>query len=263
MLSTSHAIYLALLQGFTEFLPISSSGHLILIPSILGWPDQGQSFDVAVHLGSLLAVISYFFSDMRVLICAVPKLLAGKRTTDTQFLIHIIVASIPVLVVGGLVEAWVSGSLRHPLVIAMTMFGFGVFLWYTDCRRGEKQLTDMDIKSALFIGLAQVLALIPGTSRSGITMSMAMLLGYSRNQAARFSFLLSVPVIAAASGYKLIQFVNQPTDNWSIFILAMFISFLSALLAIRIFLNIIEKLGVVPFVLYRFILSIVIITYYF
>jgi len=263
MLTTSHAIYLALLQGFTEFLPISSSGHLILIPSVLGWPDQGQAFDVAVHLGSLMAVIIYFFPDMRVLCGAVPKLFAGRRTTDTQFLIYLIIGSIPVLVVGSLAAAWLSGSLRHPLIIAMTMFGFGLFLWYADYRRGEKQLADMDIKSALYIGLAQVLALIPGTSRSGITMSMAMLLGYSRKQAARFSFLLSIPVIGAASAYKLIQFVNQPPDHWPLFILALVVSFLSALLAIRIFLNVIERLGVVPFVIYRFILAIAIIAYYF
>ncbi|MEY8241475.1 MAG: undecaprenyl-diphosphate phosphatase, partial [Cycloclasticus sp.] len=193
-------IALGLLQGLTEFLPVSSSAHLILLPLLLGWEDQGLAFDVAVHVGTLLAVVTYFRHDLsRLIVGWLASLLRRQHTQDSRLAWLIIIGTIPVGLVGLLLGDWIELYLRSPLVIALATIIFGLLLWWADAKgvqlRDQQQLT---AKDALIIGLYQVLALVPGTSRSGITMTGALLLGLTRDAAARFSFLLSVPLIFLA-----------------------------------------------------------------
>ena len=187
------AVVLALIQGLTEFLPISSAAHLILAPRLLGWADQGLAFDVAVHVGSLVAVMTYFRAELRTMASHWwGSLGGGPRTADARLAWAVLWGTVPAVVAGLLLKTKIAGELRSPTVIALATIGFGLVLWLADARgarvRDEFSLRAHDI---LLIGCAQALALIPGTSRSGITMSAALLLGLSRAGAARFSFLLS------------------------------------------------------------------------
>ena len=179
-------IVLSLIQGLTEFLPVSSSAHLILGSKVFSWPDQGLVFDVATHLGTLLAVLVYFRKDLWNMLT--PWFGAGKGNEESRKLgLTLIVASIPAIVAGGLLHGWVESALRDVRVIAFSTIGFGLLLWWADARfECNKQLTDMNMKSGLLIGLAQMLALVPGTSRSGITMTMGRMLGFNADTAARF-----------------------------------------------------------------------------
>jgi undecaprenyl-diphosphatase len=202
-----HILVLALVQGITEFLPISSSGHLILVPALTGWPDQGLSIDVAAHVGTLLAVLVYFWRDVGRMIAGLARLaVPGARSADGRRLdggarlaLHIIVATIPAVIVGGLVQHYLGDVLRSVKVVAWTMIGFAVVLFLAD-RYGAtiRRVEQMTLGQAFLIGCAQTLAFVPGTSRSGITMVAARIMGYERPEAARFSFLLSIPAIAAA-----------------------------------------------------------------
>ena len=198
------AVILALVQGLTEFLPVSSSAHLILPSHLLGWPDQGLAFDVAVHVGTLLAVIWYFRKDIRQLSSGFIKTtFLGKPNADGRLAWYIGLATIPAGLLGLLLNGSVEEYLRDTAVIATTTIFFGLLLLFADGRNNlQKKLNDMPLSQAIFIGMAQAIALIPGTSRSGITMTAAMLIGYERSAAARFSFLLSIPLILLAGGYK-------------------------------------------------------------
>ena len=206
-MDTVQTILLALLQGLTEFLPISSSAHLILLPRLLGWEDQGLAFDVAVHVGTLLAVILYFHEDVRRLLLAwFASIVNRQMSADARLAWLVVLGTIPAALTGLLLDDVIETHLRSPLVIALTTIGFGVLLGVADQRgrqaRREDSLSVMDV---VWIGLAQALALIPGTSRSGVTMTAALALGLTRTAAARFSFLLSIPVILMAGSYKTLQ----------------------------------------------------------
>lgn len=253
-----HIIVLALLQGLTEFLPISSSGHLILPKELLDWPDQGLAFDVAVHVGSLAAVMLYFRKDVsRLLIAWLVSLKCGQQTEDSRLSWYVIAGTIPVCVVGLLLDDWIEANLRSIFVIATTTVVFGLLLGVADrIGRFQYSLSDFNLKTALLIGLSQVLALIPGTSRSGITITAGLLLGFQRDAAARFSFLLSIPVILLSGGYKGLQLLLQDSSvPWGDIGLGAIVSGFSAYLCIDLFLRFINRVGMMPFVIYRLLLG--------
>jgi undecaprenyl-diphosphatase len=250
-------IVLSLIQGLTEFLPVSSSAHLILGSRVFSWPDQGLVFDVATHLGTLLAVLVYFRKDLWGMLT--PWFGANSKNEPSRKLgLILVVASIPAIVAGGLLHGWVESVLRDVRVIAFSTIGFGLLLWWADARFARnKQLADMSMKSGLLIGFAQMLALVPGTSRSGITMTMGRMLGFDADTAARFSFLLSIPVIAAAGGYGLLRmFMHDAAINWLQFSLAVLLSALAGWLCIAAFLALLQRVGLLPFVIYRLILGV-------
>ncbi len=198
-----HILVLAIIQGATEFLPVSSSGHLILVPYATGWADQGLVIDVAAHLGTLIAVLVYFWRDVRLMLVGLWRLISGRLDDGGRLMLFLLAATIPALAVGYVVDQYFSDAVRNPLIVAWALIGFGVVLYLAD-RIGMtvKQVKHMTLVQALVIGMAQVLAFIPGTSRSGITMTAARMLGFERGEAARFSFLLSIPAISAAGLWK-------------------------------------------------------------
>jgi undecaprenyl-diphosphatase len=250
-------IVLSLIQGLTEFLPVSSSAHLILGSRVFSWPDQGLVFDVATHLGTLFAVLVYFRKDLWNMVT--PWLGTGKGDEHSRQLgLTLIVASIPAIIAGGLLHGWVESALRDTRVIAFSTIGFGLLLWWADARFARsKLLQDMNMKSGIMIGLAQMLALVPGTSRSGITITMGRMLGFSADSAARFSFLLSIPIIAAAGAYGLLRmFFNNAPIDWFQFGLAVVLSALAGWLCIAAFLALLQRVGLVPFVIYRLALGV-------
>jgi undecaprenyl-diphosphatase len=244
---------LAVLQGITEFLPISSSGHLILVPALLGWPDQGLGFDIAVHIGSLSAIVIYFRHDLLNLGQALFR--PGHR--DSRFAWSILIATIPLGLAGLLFGDLVSTSLRTPSVIASATVGFGIVLWAADrYGRGNQNEHELGWTQVMLIGFSQALALIPGTSRSGATMTMGLMLGLSRAAAARFSFLLSIPAIAAAGSWQILEFASDPMPvPWGSLAAATLISGVTAFLAIAAFLRLIERLGMLIFAAYRVLLG--------
>lgn len=250
-------IFLALIQGFTEFLPISSSAHLILPAQLLGWKDQGLAFDVAVHVGSLLAVVLYFRADIRQLLLAWGQSLASRQQTpDSRVAWYVIWATIPAGVFGLLLDDFIEANLRSSLVIAITTIVFGlVLLWSDNSGSRSKTLLQMSLKMALIIGFAQAIALIPGTSRSGITISAALLLGMTRDDAARFSFLLSIPLIAMGGGYKALGLIGSSSVIWGDMLLGIALSAISAYTCIHFFLKFINQIGMLPFVIYRLLLG--------
>ena len=252
------AVWLAIIQGLTEFLPISSSAHLILPAQILGWPDQGLAFDVAVHVGSFVAVVIYFRHDLQQLIMAWFKSLPVKAagTSESRLAWCIILATIPAGLAGLLLGDFIEANLRSMAVIAVTTIGFGLLLGWADARqRGVKTVDQLSWKSALVVGAAQALALIPGTSRSGITMTAALALGFDRTTAARFSFLLSIPIITLSGGYKTRQLMDQALVPWTEILLGTALSAVTAYLCIHSFLRLVERVGMMPFVIYRLILG--------
>ena len=210
-MDTVQTILLALLQGLTEFLPISSSAHLILLPRLLGWEDQGLAFDVAVHVGTLLAVILYFREDVRRLLLAWFASIVNRQMSADAWLAWLVVlGTVPVALAGLLLGDVIETHLRSPMVIALATIGFGVLLGVADLRGRQARREDsLSVVDVIWIGLAQALALIPGTSRSGITMTAALALGLTRSAAARFSFLLSIPIIASAGALKFRDLVNS------------------------------------------------------
>jgi undecaprenyl-diphosphatase len=252
------ATVLALIQGLTEFLPISSSAHLILPSQLWGWEDQGLAFDMALHLGSLVAVLFYFRRDIwNIARAMLTQIGGGQVTADSRLGWHIIVATIPVLIAGLLFEEIAETKLRSVTVITATTLVFGILLGVADrAGRQNRDLTHFDWKISLLIGLAQCLAIIPGTSRSGVTMTAALFCGFQRQSAARFSFLLSIPTIGAAASMAMLELMGQPDINWSELLYAMAMSALTALACIHFFLKFIGALGFLPFVVYRLLLGI-------
>jgi len=253
-------VVLAIVQGLTEFLPISSSAHLILVPLASGWPDQGLAFDVAVHVGTLSAVVAYFRRELVVMARDWGRSCVQRRHTgESRLAWFVLWGTVPLGIAGLLFHDLVETVLRSPLVIAWATIGFGVLLWWSDMfarrlkPRSEHQLV---LKDMVVIGLAQTLALIPGTSRSGITMTAGLFLGLSRNAAARFSFLLSIPSIVMAGGYKGLQLVESDVVvAWSELLLGIILSAVTAYLCIHVFLKILERMGMQPFVWYRLLLG--------
>ncbi len=254
------AIILALVQGITEFLPISSSAHLILMPHLLGWQDQGLAFDVAVHVGTLAAVVFYFRADISRLLIAWAGSCAGKpMNADARLAWLVILGSLPVMLAGLLLHDFIASNLRSPLVIAVTTIAFGLVLLLADrLGRRTRTLDSLRWGDVLFIGIAQAVALIPGTSRSGITMTAALALGLTRSDAARFSFLLAVPTILMAGGYEILKLVKQADAvDWGIIFVGTGVAAVSAWLCIHLFLKLIDRIGMLPFVIYRLLLGIV------
>lgn len=259
------AFWLAVIQGLTEFLPISSSAHLILPSAILGWQDQGLAFDVAVHIGSLVAVVTYFRHDLLQLSQSWLKttFFGEQITAQSRMAWMLILATLPAgifaMMFGGLIEM----HLRSIAVIATTTIVFGLLLGWADWRhRGSKTLQNMTWQSALWVGVAQAFALIPGTSRSGITITAALLLGFDRQSAARFSFLMAIPIITLSGCYKGIELLSQPSVIWPPIILGTVVSALTAYLCIHCFLRLVDRLGMLPFVIYRLLLGLLLILIY-
>ena len=253
-METWHIIVLAIVQGITEFLPISSTAHLILLPKLIHWQDQGLAFDVALHVGSLLAVLIYFRQDLIPLLQSWAVSLRYRRQTPQSRLAWaIIIGTLPVGVAGLLLNDWVDAYLRSTLVIAIATIVFGILLGIADYW-GKRQRGEMQIqwRDAWLIGLAQAVALIPGTSRSGITMTAGLMLGLQRQAAARFSFLLAIPVIVLAGSLETYELLKQPfTADWQALMLGVFFSGVSAYLCIYAFIRFLERVGMMPFVLYR------------
>ncbi len=254
-------LVLSLIQGITEFLPISSSGHLILPSALLGWPDQGLAFDLAVHFGSLAAVVGYFYKDILQILKAWFVSFNGPKTDDSVLGWAVIIATIPAGLAGLLLDDWIEANLRSIVVIASTTILFGILLGVADRFSGNKVL--VNLPNAVVIGFAQALALIPGTSRSGITMTAALMLGYSRDTAARFSFLLSIPLILAASLFKALDLLDQPSVDWFVLISGALLSAVAAFACIHLFLKSLNKIGFMPFVIYRLFLGVVLFIIYF
>ena len=254
---------LAVLQGATEFLPISSSGHLILPSLIFAWNDQGLTFDIAVHVGTLFAVLAYFRDDLQRLVFALTlSVFQRKHSEDSKLAWMLLAATIPAGLSGLLFATQVEQYARSLILIGFTSIIFGLLLFVSD-RSGSKQLTlaNMNWKTAILIGFSQVLALIPGTSRSGVTMTAALFCNLDRAAAARFSFLLAIPIIAASGLLRGIQFLQTDTESveWIVLLYAIFISAVVAYLCIHYFLQLIEKIGFLPFVIYRILLGLVLI----
>lgn len=257
-------IILALVQGLTEFLPISSSAHLILVPILSDWDDQGIAFDVAVHAGTLIAVVTYFRKEISKMIVEWFGSLRGRHTEDSKLAWAVLIATIPVGLVGLVFIDFIGEHLRSPLVIACTTIVFGLFLWLAD-RKGSMSRDEhqMGWKDVLLIGLAQAVALIPGTSRSGITITAALLLGLNRQAAARFSFLLSIPVILLAGGIETMEYLKVASVNdTQDLIMGALVSAISAYACIHYFLKLLERIGMMPFVIYRLVLGAVLLMLY-
>ncbi len=252
-------LVLALVQGLTEFLPISSSAHLILAPKLLGWEDQGLAFDVAVHIGSLAAVIFYFRKQLQTMTLDWCQSVATRQEVgESKLAWWVIIGTIPAGLAGLFLKDFIELFLRTPTIIALATIIFGLLLWYADARkshnRSENSLT---LKDVIFIGSLQALALIPGASRAGITMTAALLLGLKRDAAARFSFLLSIPIILAAGGKMSMELMNTATHiDWFAMALGVLISAVSAYACIHFFLKLLEKMSLLPFIIYRLILGI-------
>ncbi|MEX2644042.1 MAG: undecaprenyl-diphosphate phosphatase [Acetobacterales bacterium] len=253
-----HIVVLAIVQGITEFLPISSSAHLVLVPVVFGWPDQGLLLDIAVHIGTLLAVMVYFWRDLFAMVAGVYDLARGNTTAGARLAIKVAVATVPLVLAGFvLYSTHLTEHLRSIEVIAWATIGFGLVLWIAD-RLGMtmRRLEHLGYGGALFIGLSQALALIPGTSRSGITMTAARILGMERSEAARFSMLLSMPAIAAAGMLATLDLVEAGNATLQAdALIAAGIAFATALLAITLMMAWLRRASFGPFVLYRLLLG--------
>ena len=259
----------AVVQGITEFLPVSSSGHLVLLPDILGNADQGLSIDVAAHIGTLLAVIIYVRSEIFKIYLALRNLILGKlyphsnTIVDKQYILIfklIIVATIPVIIAGFFVSLYKIEFLRLVQTVAIANLIFALFLWHSDKNHQNKQdLGQMGLKEAFLIGLAQMLAIIPGTSRSGVTITMARYLGFGRIVAARFSLLLSIPVIIAAGFLQTLELLKSENEFLINTVLIVIIaSFSVALAVIYAMMNWLRKRDFSWFVYYRLALGLII-----
>lgn len=258
-------LLVAIIQGLTEFLPISSSGHLILLPTLTGGPDQGLAIDVAVHVGTLLAVIIYFRVEVLEATIGLGRLIRGKVDTNgARTALLLIIATIPVLVAGLLFKVLgIEEMLRSVAVIGWTMLIFGIVLYWAD-KTGEEKLgtKDWNLRDAIWMGLAQTIALIPGTSRSGITITAARKLGYDRTSAATLSMLMSIPTILASGALLSLDVIGQA--DWQLAqdaSIAAAFAFVAALVALTLMMRLLRSVSFTPYVIYRVILGIVLLVY--
>ena len=253
-------LFLAVIQGLTEFLPISSAAHLILVPHVFGWEDQGLTFDVATHVGTLVAVMVYFRRELAAMSSGwVASVVHGEHSRDSRLAWAVLWGTVPVGLAGLAFASIVANELRSPLVIAYATIGFGLLIWLADALgRRERDEYSLSWKDILVVGVAQALALIPGTSRSGITIAAGLAMGLTRSGAARFSFLLSIPALALAGSYESWMLINDPERvAWGPTLLATVLAGLVAYSTIHIFLRLVERIGLAPFVIYRIILGLV------
>ena len=257
-------ILIALIQGITEFLPVSSSGHLILLPGLTGLEDQGQVIDVAVHVGTLAAVVLFFWKDVREGLIGLPRALTGKTDTPgAQLAMGLIIATIPTVLFGVFLHfSGLSDALRSITVIGWTMLGFGIVLYFADkFGRTGKTVEDWRPKDALIMGLWQMLALIPGTSRSGITITGARQLGYARLDAARISMLMSIPTIIASGVLLGAEVAIEANANvLRDAAIAAGLSMLAALAALTLMMRLLRSVSFTPYVIYRVILGLVLLS---
>lgn len=248
------AAVLALVQGITEFLPVSSSAHLILVPVLTGWTDQGLDFDVMVHAGTLVAIVVYFRVELATMARDwLQSFKGGGETRDSRLAWWVLIGTIPAGIAGMLLKDDIAFFLRSPLLIAVGLIVFGVLLGVADWRcRGTRDEYSLTLRDVIVIGLAQALALFPGTSRSGITMTAGLFLGLSREAAARFSFLLAVPIIAAATLLVAVDLADAKVEtDWGKLALAFVLAAVSAYTVVHYFLAFIKRVGMQPFVAYR------------
>ena len=260
-MTTFHLLLVALIQGLTEFLPVSSSGHLILLPQLTGMADQGQLIDVAAHVGTLCAVVGYFWSDVRLALAGTLRLLRGKIDTRGAFLaLCLLIATVPVIVIGLILKVTgLSDAMRGIAVIGWAMIVFGVLLYWAD-QKGEtaRKAEGWTLKHAFQMGLWQAVALIPGTSRSGITITAGRMLGYARHDAARLSMLMSIPtIIASAALLGLDAFGSATPGIWREVGLVVLMSFAAALLALTLMMRLLRSVSFTPYVIYRIALGMV------
>lgn len=260
-------VILSLIQGITEFLPISSSAHLIIPAQLSSWPDQGLAFDVAVHFGTLIAVIVYFRTELATMLASTLGAPAQLRAqgwhavmsaqdgdSDIRQVLQLVAATLPIVIVGFLAQDIIDSALRSITVIATTTLVFGLALWYADSR--PQQQKNLTFPAALLIGLAQCIALIPGTSRSGITITAALLIGLGRTQSARFSLLLAIPTIFGAQLLMMLDLSLAELLNDALVMLsAATLASLSAYVCIHFFIALVERTGMRPYVYYRIILG--------
>ena len=258
-MTLTHLLILALIQGITEFLPISSSGHLILLPGLTGMADQGQALDVAVHVGTLGAVVLYFWSDVKDALQGTGRMLTGKvDTPNARLALNLLVATIPVIILGLFLSVTgLSDALRSIKVIGWTMLGFGILLYVIDQRAPEtRTFEDWTLRHAIVMGLWQAIALFPGTSRSGITITGARQLGYDRHDGARIAMLMSIPTILASGALLSIEVAAdanaQVARDGAI---GAALAFLAALGALAIMMPLTKKISFTPYVIYRVILG--------
>ncbi len=262
-MSYFEAIILAIVQGITEFLPVSSSAHLILVPQLLGWADQGLAFDVAVHVGTLIAVLAFLRKELQAVI---PAWLSGWKDfdwdTSGKLGWLLVLATIPVGLVGFFAGGYIEMYLRTSLVIAGSTIIFGLLLGWADRSGDQNQKTveELTWKQTLIVGVAQAFALIPGTSRSGVTMTAMLAMGFDRVASARFSFLMAVPAISLPGLLKGSELVSsgQPVV-WDVLIIGVLVSAVMAFCCMHWFMRFIQKVGMKPFVIYRILLAIIIV----
>lgn len=257
-MTTLQIVVLAIVQGLTEFLPISSSGHLVLVPYLVEWTDQGLAFDVAVHFGSLIAVCVFFREDIMGLLRGGLRILGGDVSSPQSYMaLAIALGTIPAAAAGLLFASWIESNLRDPAIIVYTLSGYGILMALADrYARRDKSISEIRIRDAVIIGLAQALSLVPGTSRSGVTITAGRLLGFERQDAARFSFLLSAPVILLATLYKGGEMVlGDVPVAWGGLALGVVVSAVVAYLSIDFFMRFVSRIGLAPFAVYRLALA--------
>jgi undecaprenyl-diphosphatase len=254
---------LAVVQGITEFLPISSSGHLVLVPHFLGWHDQGLAMDVANHVGSLGAVVAYFWRDVRQMLIGGLQLFSGRWSAGAQLALMLAIGTIPAIAAGLIIKHYFPEGIRSIKVIGFTTIGYAILLYLVDrVSSSARSIDTLRIRDAFLIGCAQALALIPGTSRSGITMTCGRGRGFSRTESARFSFLLAIPAIAGAGileGAEIVKSGQTGMITDAAFIASF--SFLSSLAAIWFLMAWLRRSSFTPFVVYRLILGLIVLSF--
>ena len=261
------AIILGIVQGLSEFVPISSSGHLLLVPWLAGWqeldPSVKKSFDVALHLGTLVAVVGYFWRDVSTYVVEGTKLVVARKvppTTNGKLAWLFVLATLPAAVVGALFEDQIDSRLGTPTIIACSLIGFGILLAIADRTLGRRKVDEFRARDALLVGAAQALALNPGTSRSGITMTAGRFLGFDRDAAVRISFVMSIPVIFGAVVFKFSGLISDGVPDGLLvpMIVGIVTSGLSGWLAVWGTLKIVRTRSFMPFVIYRIVLGVVV-----
>ncbi len=267
-MSSFQAFFLGIVQGVTEFFPISSSGHLILIPKVFGWEKHSLAFDAFLHLGTGLAVLFYFrkdwvkmfnslFVDLKTNSGSIFRFSISELTTDSRQLLFLVLASVPAGIAGILLSSWIETNLRSPRIVAATLFIVALLMVAAD-KIGPQILKHLELKSAIIMGSSQALALIPGVSRSGITITTGLFSGLTVQSAARFSFLLATPVVLGAGVWSLFS-TGLIGTSYQVLAVGFFSTFFSALIALDFFLGLVDNIGLVPFAVYRVLLALTVV----